>query len=137
GLSWSAMPPLEVCVGRRCFFDTATCSTRIRPVSGNTRRTLPCLPLSLPLMTFTVSLRRMSTLLCSVAVLINSRFQGFRVSRFHIVPASGRNLETFETLKHALTELLVPGSQSSKTSSRAALEQLGRTRAFPPARPLH
>src|SRR5262249_6228816 len=84
GLSWSAIPPFEVWVGRRCFFTTATCSTKTRPVSGKTRSTRPSFPLSLPLNTFTVSLRRISTVLCAVAVLIRTSFRvlGFRVSRF-------------------------------------------------------
>src|SRR5215469_9694184 len=78
--SCSAMPPFEVWVGRRCFFTTATCSTKTRPVSGKTRSTRPCFPLSLPLNTFTVSLRRISTVLCAVAVFIKTQFQIYNTS---------------------------------------------------------
>src|SRR5258708_699851 len=68
GLSCSAMPPFDFWLGRMCFFTIMTCSTRTLPLSGNTRSTRPCLPLSRPLNTFTMSLRRISTLLCTVAV---------------------------------------------------------------------
>src|SRR5262249_46283333 len=106
GLSCSAIPPFDFWVGRMCFFTIMTCSTRSVPLSGNTRSTRPCLPLSLPLNTFTVSLRRMSNRLCAVAIAINS----------------------------LSTELPAPNSRFSKTFSRAAHAQLVRTRAYLPAR---
>src|SRR6185369_13230778 len=66
-LSCSAIPPftLRCGFGRTCFFTIITCSTRTFASPGNTRRTRPSLPLSRPVITFTVSLRRISTLLCS------------------------------------------------------------------------
>src|ERR1700686_3804240 len=67
-LSCSAIPPftLRCGLGRTCFFTSMTCSTRILLSLGNTRRTRPSLPLSRPVITFTVSFRRRSTRLCSV-----------------------------------------------------------------------
>src|SRR5215471_5735459 len=53
------MPPLMLRwgFGFTCFFTTITCSTRMRFLSAITRRTRPRLPLSLPAITSTVSLR--------------------------------------------------------------------------------
>src|SRR5215469_14335738 len=67
-LSCSAIPPLifRCGFGRTCFFTIITCSTRTLASLGNTRRTRPSLPLSRPVITFTVSFRRMSTRLCAV-----------------------------------------------------------------------
>ena len=82
--SCSAIPPLMLrCgFGRTCFFTIITCSTSTRPSSGDTRNTRPSFPVSRPVITFTVSFRRISTRLCSVdTVLI--RISGFKVSRFH------------------------------------------------------
>src|SRR5581483_8875739 len=60
GRSCSARPPwmLRCGFGRTCFLTIMTCSTRTFPSSGNTRSTRPSLPLSRPLITFTVSLQR-------------------------------------------------------------------------------
>src|ERR1035441_805425 len=52
--------------GRTCFFTVITCSTSTLPSSGNTRNTRPSFPVSRPVITFTVSFRRISTRLCSV-----------------------------------------------------------------------
>src|SRR5262245_7044079 len=70
GDSCSAIPPLMLrCgFGRTFFFTIITCSTSTLPLPGNTRSTRPCLPLSRPVITFTVSLRLMSTLLCMVCL---------------------------------------------------------------------
>src|SRR5579885_1799373 len=75
-LSCSAMPPLMfLCgFGRTCFFTIITCSTSSFASFGNTRRTRPSLPLSRPVITFTVSFRRISTLLCAVVAVAISRF---------------------------------------------------------------
>src|SRR5450631_4281999 len=84
-LSCSAMPPLTLrCgFGRTCFFTIITCSTSNLASFGNTRSTRPSLPLSRPVITFTVSFRRRSTRLFSVlTVLIKSKFQGFKVLTF-------------------------------------------------------
>src|SRR5258707_1783134 len=64
--SCSAIPPLMLrCgFGRTFFFTIITCSTRTLPLPGKTRSTRPCLPLSRPVMIFTVSLRLMSTRIC-------------------------------------------------------------------------
>src|SRR5437660_3802364 len=92
------MPPFDFWLGRMCFFTIITCSTRTLPVSGNTRSTRPCLPLSRPLNTFTVSLRRISIRLCAVVVAVaKSKFQfqcsqGFEVSKSQITQSL--NLET-------------------------------------------
>src|SRR6202044_873911 len=85
-LSCSAMPPLTLrCgFGRTCFFTIITCSTRIFASFGNTRSTRPSLPLSRPVITFTVSFRRRSTRLFAVlTVLIKSvsRSQSSKVSK--------------------------------------------------------
>src|SRR6266704_3735211 len=66
--SCSAIPPLilRCWLGRTFFFTIFTCSTRTLPVLGETRSTRPCLPASPPAITFTVSLRLMSTLLCII-----------------------------------------------------------------------
>src|ERR1700693_1022954 len=68
------MPPLMLrCgLGRTCFFTIITCSTRSFASSGNTRSTRPSFPLSRPVITFTVSLRRMSTRLCTVLTVLIS-----------------------------------------------------------------
>src|SRR5580692_3688748 len=57
--SCSAMPPLILrCgLGLTCFLTIMTPSTRTRFLSAMTRRTRPCLPLSLPATTSTLSLR--------------------------------------------------------------------------------
>src|ERR1700733_1879853 len=57
--SCSAMPPLMFLwgFGFMCFLTIITPSTRTRFFSAMTRRTRPCLPLSLPAMTATLSLR--------------------------------------------------------------------------------
>src|SRR5882672_1602951 len=68
-LSCSAIPPLtRGGLAFTCLRTIMTCSTRSLLASGNTRRTRPCLPLSLPAMTLTVSLRRISIFLRSVIV---------------------------------------------------------------------
>src|SRR5437870_11293253 len=53
------MPPLMLRwgLGLTCFLTIITPSTRRRSFSAMTRRTRPCLPLSLPAMTSTLSLR--------------------------------------------------------------------------------
>src|SRR5271155_3080580 len=73
-LSCSAIPPftLRCGFGRTCFFTIMTCSTRILLSFGNTRRTRPSLPLSRPVMTLTLSFRRISTRLCSVLTVLIS-----------------------------------------------------------------
>src|SRR5579862_2400609 len=73
-LSCSAIPPfmLRCGLGRTCFFTIMTCSTRSLLSFGNTRRTRPSLPLSRPVITFTVSFRRRSTRLCSVLTVLIS-----------------------------------------------------------------
>src|SRR5215831_11695715 len=70
GDSCSAIPPLMLrCgLGRTFFFTIITCSTSTLLVPENTRSTRPCLPLSRPVITFTVSLRLMSTLVCIVCL---------------------------------------------------------------------
>src|SRR5262245_24626193 len=70
GDSCSAIPPLMLrCgFGRTFFFTIITCSTSTLPSPGNTRSTRPCLPLSRPVITFTWSLRLMSTLVCIVSL---------------------------------------------------------------------
>src|SRR6185312_6715931 len=70
GDSCSAIPPLMLrCgFGRTFFFTIITCSTSTLLVPGKTRSTRPCLPLSRPVITFTVSLRLMSTLVCIVCL---------------------------------------------------------------------
>src|SRR6202034_3054945 len=86
-LSCSAMPPLMLRwgFGRTCFFTIITCSTRILASFGNTRSTRPSLPLSRPVITLTVSLRRISTRLFSVLTIrIKSKFQGFKFQSFKI-----------------------------------------------------
>src|SRR5882757_1764465 len=68
-LSCSAIPPLtRGGLAFTCLRTIMTCSTKSLLASGNTRRTRPCLPLSLPAMTLTVSLRRISIFLRSVIV---------------------------------------------------------------------
>src|SRR5438105_8106269 len=71
-LSCSAIPPLTLrcAFGRTCSFDNMTCSTSTFASLGNTRSTRPSLPLSRPVTTRTVSLRRISTLLCAVVAVI-------------------------------------------------------------------
>src|SRR6185369_12506543 len=68
GDSCSAIPPLMLRwgFGRTFFFTIITCSTKTLLVPGKTRSTRPCLPLSRPVITFTVSLRLISTLVCIV-----------------------------------------------------------------------
>src|SRR3954447_24931810 len=70
GDSCSAIPPLMLrCgFGRTFFFTIITCSTSTLLVPGKTRSTRPCLPLSRPVITFTVSLRLISTLVCIVCL---------------------------------------------------------------------
>src|ERR1700686_929291 len=70
--SCSAIPPLILrCgFGRTCFFTIITCSTSTLPSSGNTRSTRCSFPRSRPVITFTVSFRRMSTRLCSLVVAV-------------------------------------------------------------------
>src|SRR5260221_12212273 len=70
GDSCSAIPPLmyRCGLGRTFFFTIITCSTSTLLVPGKTRSTRPCLPLSRPVITFTVSLRLMSTLICIVCL---------------------------------------------------------------------
>src|SRR6266478_5486309 len=84
-LSCSAMPPwtLRCGLGRTCFFTIITCSTRILRSAGNTRSTRPSLPLSRPVMTFTVSFRRISTLTCAVLAT-------FAITRNLLCPVTGR-----------------------------------------------
>src|SRR5271170_3540678 len=57
--SCSAMPPLMLRwgLGLTCFLTIMMPSTRTRSFSAMTRRTRPCLPLSLPAITSTLSLR--------------------------------------------------------------------------------
>src|SRR5438270_8695734 len=70
GDSCSAIPPLMLrCgFGRTLFVTIMTCSTRTLLMPGNNRSTRPCLPLSRPVITFTVSLRLISTLVCIVCL---------------------------------------------------------------------
>src|SRR5580700_1188501 len=93
--------------GRTCFLTILTCSTRTLRSSGNTRSTRPSFPLSRPVMTFTVSLRRMSTRTCAVLAVLGISpipccpefpIPGFKVSMFQ-----GETL--FETLKLLLQHL--------------------------------
>src|SRR6185503_6797641 len=82
GDSCSAIPPLILrCgFGRTFFFAIITCSTRTLPSSGNTRSTRPSFPLSRPVITFTWSLRLMSTLFCMFS-LQTRLLQHFRCKR--------------------------------------------------------
>src|ERR1700688_262893 len=100
-LSCSAMPPLMLrCgFGRTCFFTIITCSNSHLASFGNTRSTRPSLPLSRPVITFTVSFRRRSTRLFSVLTVLIS--QSFKVSTFQgeSLIAQLRNLKDLEALK--------------------------------------
>src|SRR6516162_2525750 len=62
-------------LGRTFFFTIMTCSTSTLPLEGNTRSTRPVLPLSRPLITFTWSLRLISTRTCMFS-LYTLRFAG-------------------------------------------------------------
>src|SRR5262249_11991992 len=99
------------------FFTIITCSTSTLPLPGNTRSTRPCLPLSRPVITFTVSFRLMSTLIC----ILNLRLRIVFIRLFSI----------------SLTAPQAPEKQSSKTSSRAARALPDQTRVFRAARPCH
>src|SRR5579864_3502169 len=70
-LSCSATPPLMFFwgLGRTFFLTMATCSTSTLRSTGKTRSTRPSLPLSRPVMTRTVSLRRISTFTCGMTFL--------------------------------------------------------------------
>src|SRR5581483_2322387 len=82
--------------GRTCFLTIMTCSTRTFPSSGNTRSTRPSLPLSRPLITFTVSLRRILMRFGNVlAVAIEITFQRILL------------LQHFRREAHDLQELLL------------------------------
>src|SRR5205814_10091162 len=105
------------------------CSTRTLPSLGNTRSTRPCLPLSRPLNTFTVSLRRISTRLCAVVAVAP-------ITYFLVIPNRFSGEES-ASLALGPTEPRARAKQSSKIFSREALSRPARTRAFPPARQLH
>src|SRR6202035_1025654 len=100
-LSCSAMPPLMLrCgFGRTCFFTIITCSTSSLASFGNTRSTRPSLPLSRPVITFTVSFRRRSTRLCSVLTVLISNLP---LSRGEDVATS---LQYFRRQGHNLQKL--------------------------------
>src|ERR1700677_3210023 len=68
--SCSAMPPLMFLwgFGFMCFLTIITPSTRTRFFSAMTRRTRPCLPLSLPAMTATLSLRLILILVAAITL---------------------------------------------------------------------
>src|SRR5579859_3959460 len=84
--SCSAMPPLMLRwgLGLTCFLTIMTPSTRRRSLSAMTRRTRPCLPLSLPAMTSTLSLR----LILMLAMML-SLFLGYTE------PESGKKVNEF------------------------------------------
>src|SRR3989441_8611261 len=118
-LSCSAIPPLTLrCgLGRTCFLTIMTCSTRSLPSSGNTRRTRPSLPLSRPVITFTVSLRRMSTRLCAVvAVAITEPF-------VETLLAMSQETQQSCVSTRITTKPPAPAKQSSRISSRATRER--------------
>src|ERR1700685_2491540 len=115
------MPPLMLrCwFGRTCFFTIITCSTRSLASFENTRSTRPSFPESRPVITFTVSLRRMSTRLCSVVTAVPivklpcQRFQipgtsrakrRIRFARYATLAAS---LQHFRRQRHNLQKLLL------------------------------
>src|SRR6476469_5179427 len=112
GDSCSAIPPLMLrCgLGRTFFFTIITCSTSTLLVPGNTRSTRPCLPLSRPVITFTVSLRLMSTLVCIVCLQPLAAL--LLLSAGKILPCA--------SLASSLTGLPAPEKQSSKTSFLSA-----------------
>src|SRR6478672_11813149 len=101
GDSCSAIPPLMLrCgFGRTFFFTIITCSTSTLLVPGKTRSTRPCLPLSRPVITFTVSLRLISTLVCIVCL---QPFGGLNLA------SAGKSscLATFVSLTEALLQNL-------------------------------
>src|SRR5277367_498914 len=94
--SCSAMPPLMLrCgLGLTCFFTIMTPSTRTRFLSAMTRRTRPCLPLSLPAITSTLSLR---LILMPAITLFHPRRSCCRGAglRFYVLraPANGRRVK--------------------------------------------
>src|SRR6476661_6247409 len=101
-LSCSAIPPLTLrCgLGRTCLFTSITCSTRILASLGKMRHTRPSFPLSRPVMTRTVSLRRRSTRLfaLSTVFIFSSRFLSFQLQGFRSAPSKdlgrqGNNLQ--------------------------------------------
>src|ERR1700675_711751 len=105
-LSCSAIPPftLRCGLGRTCFFTSMTCSTRILLSFGNTRRTRPSLPLSRPVITFTVSFRRRSTRLCSVLTVLISSLPLSRAVETQLATS----LQYFWRQGHNLQEFLLP-----------------------------
>src|SRR4051794_26096103 len=112
GDSCSAIPPLMLrCgFGRTFFFTIITCSTSTLLVPGKTRNTRPCLPLSRPVITFTVSLRLISTLICIVCLQpfgglsLASAGKIFLSCRFVSLP--GPLLQDFRSQRNNLQKLL-------------------------------
>src|SRR5450755_1076272 len=90
--SCSAMPPLMLrCgLGCTCFLTMRTCSTKTRSLSPRTRSTRPRLPLSVPVITSTVSLR------CN-----------FNAIQSSVLPAS-RGLDNFRSERHNFQKFLFP-----------------------------
>src|SRR5271156_4535057 len=84
--SCSAMPPLMLrCgLGWTCFLTMRTCSTKIRFLSPSTRSTRPRLPLSVPVITSTVSLR------CNFNAITSPHFLGRLLDNFR---SQGHNLQ--------------------------------------------
>src|SRR5205807_9476789 len=133
GDSCSAIPPLMLrCgFGRTFFFTIITCSTSTLLVPGKTRSTRPCLPLSRPVITFTVSLRLISTLVCIVCL---QPYGGLNLA------SAGKSclaLCRFSLQRVCPTELPAPEKQSLKTSFRAAHGPQDQTRACRWARRFH
>src|SRR5271169_4652254 len=95
------MPPLMLrCgFGRTCFFTIITCSTSNLASFGNTRSTRPSLPLSRPVITFTVSFRRRSTRLFSVLTVLIKFLETLKLLK----PA----LDDFRRQRHNLQKLLL------------------------------
>src|SRR6476646_5660691 len=133
GDSCSAIPPLMLrCgLGRTFFFTIITCSTNTLLVPGNTRSTRPCLPLSRPVITFTVSLRLISTLVCIVCL---QPLGGLSLASAGKIFLSCRLRLSYRS---SVTELQAPEKQSSKTSFREARGPRDQTRVCQWARRFH
>src|SRR6202789_2488325 len=124
-LSCSAIPPLMLrCgLGRTCFFTIMTCSTRILLSFGNTRSTRPSLPLSRPVITLTVSLRRISTRLFSVLTIRISSSQFLALfPGTHYSELGTRNsaLNHFRRQRNDLQELLLAQLAGHRTEHACA-----------------
>src|SRR5258708_27015325 len=105
-LSCSAIPPLtRGGLAFTCLRTIMTCSTKSLLASGNTRRTRPCLPLSLPAITLTVSLRRISIFLRSVIASVFAIL--FLTFVAELLSTELSFLQNFRLQGHNLQELLV------------------------------